>query len=277
MSMLEQVQDANAEELREENGESQAPERDYEAEAREMGWVPKDEFKGDTSRWSDAETFVKKGEEVLPLIKAQNKALKRQLDEMKRDLKKASAYFSDAEKRGYERARAEIEERLEQAVESGDAAAAKKAMADADKLREDMRDTKSENSAEDAKEAFDDWREGNTWYDRANLSSASETDINARLYADRMVEKHLDKTKDMSPSEFFDFIGGLVHERFPSLKAKPPRQKPQSEVAGGTRAAPRGGRSFADLPQEAQRMADKWIKQGLIKDRATYLQSYKWD
>ena len=31
MSMLEQVQDANAEELREENGEPQTPERDYEA------------------------------------------------------------------------------------------------------------------------------------------------------------------------------------------------------------------------------------------------------
>lgn len=276
MSMLEQVQDAQAEELREE-GESQTPERDYEAEAREMGWVPKDEFKGDASRWSDAETFVKKGEEVLPLIRAQNKALKRQLDEMKRDLKKASAYFSDAEKRGYERARAEIEERLEQAVESGDTAAAKKAMADADQLRKDMGDTKVENSNQDAEEAFDNWRESNAWYDRANLAGASELEKDAHIYADRMVQRHLSKTNEMEPAEFFDFIGGLVHERFPALKAKPQRQKPQSEVAGGTRAAPRGGRSFADLPQEAQRMADKWIKQGLIKDRATYLQSYKWD
>lgn len=276
MSMLEQVQDAQAEELREE-GEAQLLERDYEAEAREMGWVPKDEFKGDASRWSDAETFVKKGEEVLPLIRAQNKALKRQLDEMKRDLKKASAYFSDAEKRGYERARAEIEERLEQAVESGDTAAAKKAMADADQLRKDMGDTKVENSSQDAEEAFDNWRESNAWYDRANLAGASELEKDAHIYADRMVQRHLSKTNEMEPAEFFDFIGGLVHERFPALKAKPPRQKPQSEVAGGTRAAPRGGRSFADLPQEAQRMADKWIKQGLIKDRATYLQSYKWD
>lgn len=275
MNMLAQVQEAQDDEPQTE-GEQQA-ERDFEAEAREMGWVDQDEFKGDKTRWSDAETFVKKGEEVLPLIKAQNKALKRQLDEMKRDIKRASDHFSKSEERAYERARAEIEAKMEAAVETGDTNAVKQAVKDLDKLRDDVKGAQTEVTPEEAREAWDEWRDDNAWYDKAGLASASEIEVNARLYADRMTEKHVAKTKDMSPGEFFDFIGGLVHEKYPQLKAKPARQKPNSDVAGATRGAPRGGKTFADLPQEAQRACDKWVKQGLIKDRSAYLQSYKWD
>ena len=39
--------------------------RDIEAEARKHGWRPKEEFKGDPARWTDAETFVKRADEVM--------------------------------------------------------------------------------------------------------------------------------------------------------------------------------------------------------------------
>jgi hypothetical protein len=51
--------------------------RDFDAEAREHGWRPKDEFPGDAAKWVDAETFMKRADEVMPLLKAQNARLKR--------------------------------------------------------------------------------------------------------------------------------------------------------------------------------------------------------
>jgi hypothetical protein len=268
------------------DGEGESQPRDVEAEAREHGWSPKDDFKGDPSRWVDAETFMKRADEVMPLLKTQNQRLKRDLDEMKKHLKRASDHFSKAEERAFERARAEIEAKLETAVESGDVEAAKGLIKDMDKLKDDVGEAPAgKHTKEEAVEAFDAFRDANPWYDRANLASASELDVNARLYADRMTEKHIDKTKDMQPAEFFSYIGGLVEERYPLLKAKgQARPKPQSDVAGATPGrASRGGRAWSDLPAEVRTRFDKWIDNGIApgktkeESRAYYVKTFDWD
>jgi hypothetical protein len=50
-----------------------------EAEARTMGWRPPGEFRGDKSNWVDAQTFVERGRQFMPLLKANNKVLTSQL------------------------------------------------------------------------------------------------------------------------------------------------------------------------------------------------------
>lgn len=60
--------------------EDTGTQRDYTAEATKMGWKPKEEFRGAPERWTDAETYVKKGEEYLPLIKASNRNLQESND-----------------------------------------------------------------------------------------------------------------------------------------------------------------------------------------------------
>jgi hypothetical protein len=258
------------------------PARDYDSEARELGWLPKEEFKGDPSRWTDAETFVRKGDEVMPLIKAQNKRLRREIDDLKKQMRQASAHFSKAEERAYARALADLQEKQEAAVESGDLAAHRAVSKEIDALAKDMPGKPANQAtAEEAREAWDDWREENAWYDRANLASAPEADVNARLYADRMVEKHIEKTKDMPPAEFFDFIGGLVKEKYPLIGRKPAREKPPSDVAPTTGARPAArGKGWGDMePEErrvAERLAEKWVKSGLLKKKDDYLASYDW-
>jgi hypothetical protein len=260
----------------------EAPQRDFDAEARELGWLPKEEFKGDATRWTDAETFVRKGETVLPLIKAQNKALKREVEDLKKQFRQASAHFSKAEERAYARALADLQEKQEAAVESGDIAAHRAISKEIGELSKEMPGKPSNQAtAEEAREAWDDWREQNAWYDRANLASAPEADVNARLYADRMVEKHIDKTNDMPPAEFFAFIGDLVKEKYPLIGRKAPREKPPSDVSPTTGARPSNrGKSWADMePEErrvAERLAEKWVKSGLLKSKDDYLKSYDW-
>lgn len=252
---------------------SQETARDYEAEARRHGWTPKEEFKGDGSKWVDAETFVKRADEVMPFLKKQNGALKRELDDLKRQMRKASDYFSKAEERAYQKALSDIEQRHAEAVEMGDARAAKAAVDEMRKVEKDFEDTKAalEVPADDVADKPDeatlrrelnDWMEANDWY---------VLDDKKRAYADLQAEK-------MGPAEqwpngrkaWFDELAKRVDNRFSE-------RPPVANNPGGNRPGAKGGRSYADLPPEAKKLCDKWVANGLIKSRDDYVKSYQWD
>lgn len=48
---------------------------DYEQQARSMGWVPQDQWRGDPEKWTDAQEYVERGEQVLPILRANNRRL----------------------------------------------------------------------------------------------------------------------------------------------------------------------------------------------------------
>ena len=73
--------------LPEEHGESAgAPTEDVEREAREAGWVPQDQWKGDPRKWRSAETYIETRNHVLPLVQKENKSLRAQLDAMRTEV-----------------------------------------------------------------------------------------------------------------------------------------------------------------------------------------------
>lgn len=76
-----------------------------EDQARQMGWVPKDEYKG-KNKWVDADTFVEKGS-FFRKIDAQNKELK----ELRQVTKNVLDTMSKAEERAYSKALTELENR----------------------------------------------------------------------------------------------------------------------------------------------------------------------
>jgi hypothetical protein len=59
------------------------------AEARQLGWVPQAEFRGDKSRWVDADQFVERGHQIMPILRQNNAQLKQQLDGTNAKLKEA--------------------------------------------------------------------------------------------------------------------------------------------------------------------------------------------
>lgn len=244
-------------------------------QAKQHGWTPKEEFKGDPTRWVDAETFVKRADEVMPLLRKKTEMQDREIADLKKQIKKANEFFSKSEERAYQRALADLKAQQRDAVAAGDTAA----FDDIDKQIADLKKDlpEGEVTQEEALEAFHGWREANAWYDKGNLANASETEIEARIYADRMMEKHVAKTKDMKPEAYFAMIGEMVLEKYPTLTQKTPRQKPASDVAPPTGGrGGRGGKTFADLPAEAQRQCDKWVKSGLLKSREQYVKDYDW-
>lgn len=254
-------------------------ERDYEAEAREIGWKPKEEFDGDADgpkprEFVDAKSFVERSEMFLPMMKKERDIWRTKFRNIERDLRQATKHFSAAEERGYERGKAEIEARMDQAAEVGDVAGVRKANQDMLELQKGaIKETPDKDIALEADEAEIDWRERNPWFDKGGLP---------RDYAVLLAKKHKAKAQDMAPADFFDFITAEVTKRYPDLGEAPATtRKPINPVEGSViNRRVVGGKGWADMDPEERRigqgMADRWVKSGILKSRDDFLKTYDW-
>ncbi|MDE2106523.1 MAG: hypothetical protein KGL39_55425, partial [Patescibacteria group bacterium] len=64
-----------------------------EERAGAMGWVPQEKFRGDPEKWVDAETFVQRGEQVMPILKHNNEKLQAEIASLKGELGKVTSLF----------------------------------------------------------------------------------------------------------------------------------------------------------------------------------------
>lgn len=113
--------------------ESAAP-AEVQKAAEAMGWIPPSRFKGDPERFIDADVYVKRGEEVLPIVREQNKRLHAELDTLKSESAKTRQALEKAQKaidqmeevhtvatqKAVEDARRQLKSQLAAASEAGD-------------------------------------------------------------------------------------------------------------------------------------------------------------
>lgn len=251
------------------NVEGGAEERDYEAEARQHGWTPKDDFKGDPAKWVDAETFAKRADEVMPFLKKQNTALKREMDDLKRTMKQASAFYSKAEERAYERALADLQARHDEAVEGGDVAGARKVLKELHELEKPASaETEEKPDTKAAQQELADWVDENDWY---------INDEKRRAYADIQAGAMGPAAEwEGGPKAWLEELGKRVTRKF----ADP---KPNPVNGGGNRPGGKtAAHTFSDLPPEAKAAADKFFRNGVYGEktqaeaRAQYAKDYDW-
>lgn len=105
-----------------------------EARAREMGWKPLAEYRGPPGRWQPARDFIDRGENILPIVRDQNRRLTERIGKLEgevtglrstsqeqlqiiKDLRDMGARANQA---GYDRAMAEIKANQRKAVAAGD-------------------------------------------------------------------------------------------------------------------------------------------------------------
>src|SRR5882757_6572959 len=87
-----------------------------ETSARELGWVPKEEYEGDETRWLDAGEFVRR-QPLFEKIEKQNRELK----EIKRTVAQFAQHHAKVRETEYQRAIANLEAQKVAAFEDGDA------------------------------------------------------------------------------------------------------------------------------------------------------------
>lgn len=110
---------------------------EMQAKAEKMGWIPPARYRGEPERFVDADEYVARGEQVLPIVRAQNQRLQDEVASLKasqaalqESLQKATAALEEIEERhtvatvkAVEQAKKDLQKRLAEAHDAGDSAA----------------------------------------------------------------------------------------------------------------------------------------------------------
>ena len=263
-----------------------------EKEARLFGWVPKEEFRGSESDWVDAEVFVKRGKEINPILRKNNELLMKKLDEKAKEIDSIKASveeFKKFQKESFERKSAEYEIQIAQlktkkreAIAAGDGdtvvdiddqidslkEAQKEAKAEAAKKPEPAPKTEAQASVPDDPE-LQSWLGRNQWFGEDSEMTDMANGLGASV---RKQFPHL------TGRAFLDKLDEKIVEYFPQKvlgkKAKGSSVDSTGNVRGGTSS---GKKSYDNLPDDAKQACDRFIKNGWIKSKQEYVDSYDWN
>lgn len=258
----EKVDEVKAEAAPETVAEPQVNE--VEDKARRMGWVPKDDFKGDPDRWRPADEFVRRGENELPIMRERLRHQDKQLLDLKKTIKDFAEYHSKVEQKAYERAYTELKQRQVEAVSAGDAQAFVKIDKEIEELRaEASQGPKVQLPEETAEEnpVYKEWHSRNKWF---------QQDPDLTAYANSMALYF--QKKDLPYEEFLEAVEKKVKAEFPA-KFENPRRNSAPSVEAATAAPKKGGKSYADLPADAKKACDDFVKEKLTT-RDAYVKRY---
>lgn len=126
-----------------------------QARARRLGWRPREEFNGDPEKWVSHEEFLDRGVSDPRVMLHNLETLDRRYERLERDFRTVndqlgqhrkqqeeatelvrymSTQLKTADQRAYERAKKDLEQKLEEAVETGDKAAFKQVQGELSEL-----------------------------------------------------------------------------------------------------------------------------------------------
>jgi len=248
-----------------------------EQEARTLGWVPQEEFKGDPNRWVDADTFVERGHTVMPILRKNNERLETLVKQQAEELNKMKNLFSasqesitelqkvhaDATKAAVEKARREVMAELKQAKIDGDV---DREIA----LQEELQELKNQASAptpqapqaavpaqqEQMHPDLAAWMSENTWFGTDQRKTQKAMGIAQVLRSDP-------ENDNLQGRAFFDRVLQELEGRAPRAdKVGGARSSETSGASGG------GGKSFSDLPADAKETCDRQGKKLVGEGRA---------
>lgn len=248
-----QNQEAPAGAADEGEGEQSPPQgSEVEELAREMGWAPKDQWRGDANAWKDAKSFLKTTVEINRTLSKDVRGLKDQVERIGRTSAKIA-----------ERAIADDRDRLlnqlADATANNDPEGAYQAS-----LALNRMDAPAPGSANDP---LGEFRERNEWFD---------TDPEARALCVAIGDMH----KGKEPAEVMRLAEAAVRKRFPEhFDAAPqPRQQQRAPAVNSpgsrtARPAPKE-RGVSDLPPEARKAGEDFVRRGRIGNLADYARIY---
>lgn len=247
--------------------------------AKLQGWVPKDEFRGDPEQWKPAKEFLKFGEDFQPILKERLKDLETKLiditskfDAQTKAIEKFTTYHEQTEDRAYKKAIRDLKALQLEAVELGDKDKFTEIEGEIDKL-EDIQTKPPESKTKEGEAAalkeFTDFVKDNDWY---------ENDFEMATFADFTSKKVRRDNPTLIGRAFFEKVKEAVKEKFPERFGNQDRYKPPAVDGGGGGGGPSGKKkTYSDLPAEAKKACEDFIKEipGFTKEQ--YLKDYEWD
>lgn len=261
--------------------EQEAETEDLEAEARKLGWAPREKWRGKAEEFVEASEFLRRGREVLPIVRSQvdqtraeNEKLRQELAATRSDFERRVKTTERMTQRLLDQQRSqmvnEFESQKRAAVEKGDVKefdrVARQEQSAYAKMAEEAKETKETAPTAPAEPQLPpevmDWSKRNPWFhqDRAMAMEAEALHISfQRDHPGLPLGENLDRVTE------------TLKQRYPQkFGITPPagRERGFSAVEGGSssRAASNSReRGWKDLPAEARGACEQMIHSGHLK------------
>lgn len=255
---------------------------EIEQKARSQGWKPAEEWKGEPPRggFVDAETFIERADEILPIVRAEREELKSEIAEMRKTLEQFNKHhvetLAKTEKRAFEQARQQLIAEQKKAIEEGDADKfaqvedQKARLAEAE--RQSVQAVQQRQGSDDVSGIQAKWEKENPWFrDDFELYETAEK-----------AATWLTKNKPgLKPEQFLAELKQTVARKHRDHPAFADMDEPESRSAqsfdSGDRQVVRGGRkaanSYENLPADAKADCDRYVRDKLLT-KEQFLKDY---
>jgi hypothetical protein len=263
-----------------EEGEVQVDEAVIQ-EASDQGWVPQDKYKGNPDHWVDAETFVKKGREIMPILRKNNETLLKELRSTKEQLnsfKQTADEFKKFQTEAHAKKVSDLEAQLanlkvakREALEQGDHDRVIAIDDAVDIVKDRQREAKEAAKApppppvqQGVDPTLQAWLDRNEWFGQDVKKTQRVNALGAALKQ---------ANPNLQGPAFLEALDAEIEEVLGSQS----RQRPVSPVEGGNRPGGVGNskHSYANLPADAKAACDRFVSQKLMT-KEEYLNTYDW-
>lgn len=274
--MTEQQLETNETQVEEIQQEEQPREVSKKEElAVQMGWTPKEEFKGNPEQWIDADRYVDRAFENPALTKTnlgkvlnQGVVTKKELAEVKKQLDEFGQMHMNAMKQQRETLLKEVTAKQREAVESGDVEKWEALEKEKESLTQDPSPKKEEQPQvkmpdPQEQEIALDFFERNPWY---------HADPIARQRADLFFNQYEVQNPDAPLSEKLEYLQTQMQNKRPDLFNDSPRAG-LPKVEGTRRAGQNAVKSYEDLPADAKAACNLMVRKG-ITTKETYVKEF---
>lgn len=277
--------------------------QDIVQKAKDMGWRPLEQFKGDPEKWVDAEEYVERGEHVLPIVRSERDRLRgellttttkvgtlqQQLDATRAIVQGLEGKFNESLNRQLAEQRRILKEDLKDAVQDRDTDKEfeiREQLNDLTEAEKEAKRVQAENKEKlngtkppvqtstdpDLSPEFNEWKAENPWFGGTSAEDKKRTKAVIRAAEDLR-----DDGETSTGREFFEKATAAAEG---ADSNDPPSRNLDKVDNGNARSNSRSGpKTYASLPPEAKQAcmedAENFVGEGkLYKTEAEWQAFY---
>ena len=244
------------------------------AEAKQYGWVPKEDYRG-KSEWVDADEFVRRGRSSIPILRQKLTAAESKVSGLTTTVSNLEKDMETVRRIGYAQAESEWKAKYEalkaektEALEAGEHSR----VVEVDEQLAAHKDAKPVEPKKPAAAAAGpspeekQWLADNPWYNTNKKLTARANAIGVSLSDEYQGMELLEKVKEEMELLFPEDMGVEAHK--PGMTHGSRRR---------TGAAPtEGAKTYDSLPADAKAACDRLVKSKRCTQQE-YLDNYQWD
>jgi len=234
------------------------PENDLLAEAMKQGYNP--DYEGDNKK--TPKEFLEVAYNHNKMLKERNDKLSSQVDELSKKLTRVVEFQTEMKQKAIDAAIRQLKAERKEAISEGDH----------NKVEEiDQQITQQTVANNKTNIILDTWMKRNSWY-----TSDDDLAIEADIIAKQLQDTGRFQANDTDYEKLLSQVENRVKKLFPDKFKNPKKDNPPEVETGRSSPQRQSTRTFAELPAEAKRACEQFVKDGVMT-KEQYLEIYEWE